>query len=75
VICVDTSVAHLAGGMGKCVWMALSTACDWRNLADREDSPWYPRMRVFRQKKLGDWTVPIELMARALADLVAERVS
>jgi Flp pilus assembly protein TadD len=75
VICVDTSVAHLAGGMGKCVWMALSTACDWRNLADRGDSPWYPRMRVFRQRKLGDWTVPIDQMARALADLVAERVS
>jgi ADP-heptose:LPS heptosyltransferase len=75
VICVDTAVAHLAGAMGKRVWVALSAAADWRYLANREDSPWYPTMRIFRQKKLGDWETPVNQMASALADLVADRPS
>jgi hypothetical protein len=48
-------VAHLAGALGVPVWLALSTLCDWRWLRRREDSPWYPTMRLFRQEKLGDW--------------------
>jgi tetratricopeptide (TPR) repeat protein len=75
VISVDTAVAHLAGAMGKPTWVPLSTAADWRYFEDREDSPWYPTMRLFRQKKLGDWAEPIRALAAALADLAGGRGS
>jgi hypothetical protein len=55
LITVDTSVAHLAGAMGKRVWLLLPFVPDWRWLLHREDSPWYPTMRIFRQLTLGDW--------------------
>ncbi len=55
VITVDTSVAHLAGAIGKPVWLLLSYIPDWRWLLEREDSPWYPTMKLFRQPSLGDW--------------------
>jgi tetratricopeptide (TPR) repeat protein len=56
IISVDTAVAHLAGAMGVPVWTLVYFAPDWRWMLDREDSPWYPTMRLFRQQKAGDWT-------------------
>jgi len=63
VISIDTSVAHLAGAMGKQVWLLLKTDADWRWLLDREDSPWYPTMRLFRQRRAGDWAEVLERVA------------
>ena len=66
VITVDTAVAHLAGAIGKPVWNLLSFAADWRWLLDRDDSPWYPTMRLFRQTTPGDW----ESVIRDLIELL-----
>src|SRR5262249_38481838 len=55
VVSADTAIAHLAGALGVPVWLALSAVADWRWLMDREDSPWYPTMRLFRQPRLGEW--------------------
>jgi hypothetical protein len=73
VIAVDTSLAHLAGALGVKVWVAMPLASDWRWLTGREDTPWYPTMRLFRQKKLGEWGEVIERMAGALEELAASR--
>jgi hypothetical protein len=70
VISVDTSVAHLVGAMGKPVWVLLPFAPDWRWLLDREDSPWYPTMRLFRQRKQGDWDDVFRRVAEELCSLV-----
>jgi tetratricopeptide (TPR) repeat protein len=66
VITVDSAVAHLAGEMGKPVWVLLPFAPDWRWLLDREDSPWYPTMRLFRQPTRGDWNMPMARMREML---------
>src|SRR5262249_24381405 len=55
VITSDTAIAHLAGALGRPVWVVLSTGSDWRWLVRRTDSPWYPTMRLFRQESPGDW--------------------
>jgi hypothetical protein len=69
VISVDTSVAHLAGALGRPLWLLLPTPCDWRWMSNREDTPWYPHARLFRQAKPGDWAEVLDRTARALADL------
>jgi Flp pilus assembly protein TadD len=69
VITVDTSVAHLAGALAKPTWLMLPVAPDWRWLLDREDSPWYPTMRLFRQPEFGDWQSVILRVRTELAAL------
>jgi tetratricopeptide (TPR) repeat protein len=66
VVTVDTAVAHLAGAMGKPVWTLIPYLPDWRWLLDREDSPWYPTMRLFRQKTAGDWEEVVRRVAKAI---------
>lgn len=67
VVCVDTSVAHLGGALGRQTWILLPYHPDWRWLADRDDSPWYPTVRLFRQTHIGDWH---GVLARVNAGLV-----
>ena len=67
VICCDTSVAHLAGALGVPVWVALPFATDWRWLHHRDDSPWYPTMRLFRQQRAKDWPDVFTRLKEALA--------
>jgi tetratricopeptide (TPR) repeat protein len=66
VVSVDTATAHLAGALGASVWVPLATLVDWRWLLGRDDSPWYPTMRLFRQKQLGDWEPVFARMAAEL---------
>jgi len=66
IISVDTSIAHLAGALGKSVWVLLRRVPDWRWLLDRSDSPWYPSARLFRQRVAGDWSAPIAEIAEAI---------
>lgn len=72
VISVDTSIAHLAGAMGIPVWVILPQLADWRWMDEREDSPWYPTARLFRQERAGDWSVPVERMRQELQRLAAD---
>jgi tetratricopeptide (TPR) repeat protein len=69
VISVDTSLAHCSGALGRRTWVLLPFLPDWRWLLDRDDSPWYPTMRLYRQKSPGDWN---EVLARVATDLRRE---
>jgi len=69
VISSDTAIGHLAGALSVPVWVALPVAPDWRWLLQREDSPWYPTMRLFRQARYGDWDEVFQRMAKALVRL------
>ncbi len=71
VITADTAVAHLAGALGKPVWLLTPFAPDWRWLLDRADTPWYPTMRLFRQQRAGDWGHVVEAVRAALAGYCA----
>ena len=66
IIAVDTAIAHLAGAMGKPVWTLLPLAPDWRWLLERQDTPWYPTMRLFRQTQRNQWSSVISRVAEEL---------
>ncbi len=72
VIVPDTAVAHLAGALGLPTWIVLSKGPDWRWMLDREDSPWYPTARLFRQTEIDGWNSVFDRVAAALAEHVAE---
>jgi hypothetical protein len=71
IISVCTSTAHLAGALGRPVWLLNRFDTDWRWFLDRDDSPWYPTMRIFRQPRPGDWTSVIQAVADQLQTFVA----
>lgn len=73
VISVDTSVAHLAGALGKPVWLLNRFGSEWRWMLDREDSPWYPTMRIFNQKEAGNWAPVIDAVVVELKSLIAKK--
>jgi ADP-heptose:LPS heptosyltransferase len=70
LITVDTAVAHVAGALARPAWVMLRARLDWRWLPEREDSPWYPTLRLFRQRERGDWG---EVVARVRAALERAR--
>jgi Flp pilus assembly protein TadD len=75
VISADTSIAHLAGALGKPVWTMIPFGPDWRWMIGREDSAWYPSMRLFRQTQRGDWGGVVDRIARELSALTGQRAA
>ena len=71
IITSDTSIAHLAGALGRPAWVVLKEVPDWRWMLDREDSPWYPTLRLFRQSQRDDWDSVYAKMERELRELAA----
>jgi tetratricopeptide (TPR) repeat protein len=74
-ISVDSAVAHCAGALAVPVWVLLPHGCDWRWMLDREDSPWYPTLRLFRQTKPGDWPGVFDRLRAAIAELASRKTS
>jgi hypothetical protein len=70
---VDSAPAHLAGALGVPAWVAVAAVSDWRWLIGREDTPWYPGMQLFRQRRLGEWDEVFGRMAGELRRLVQEQ--
>lgn len=75
VITVDTSTAHLAGALGKPVWVLLPKVADWRWLTERNDSPWYPHTHLYRQSDSGDWLSVVKMVADDLTQLAKAHVT
>ena len=75
VVSVDTSVAHVAGALGKRTWMLLPFYANWRWLLERTDSPWYPSFRLYRQAQLDDWSAPLAQMGADLHSLAAKSLA
>ncbi|HRN77651.1 MAG TPA: tetratricopeptide repeat protein [Candidatus Dependentiae bacterium] len=75
VITIDTSIAHLAAGLGKPTWVLLPKPSDWRWMLKRTDTPWYPNMRLFRQSTPGDWDAVIQNIVHALQQEFLENIS
>jgi tetratricopeptide (TPR) repeat protein len=73
VVCPNTAISHLAGALGRPVFLALPRAGDWRWLLGRDDTPWYPTMRLFRQTTSGDWSDVIARMAQAIRERAAPK--
>ncbi len=73
VVTTDTALAHLAGALGRPTWVLLKHAPDWRWLTGRDDSPWYPTFRLYRQPRTGDWASVVQVVARDLRRLAAAR--
>ena len=73
LISVDTSVVHLAGALARPVWTLLARGPDWRWMLGRDDSPWYPTMRLFRQTTPGDWTPVVDALVAQLREMVQGR--
>src|SRR5262249_31245745 len=70
LISVDTAVVHVAGALARPAWVMLRARPDWRWLLEREDTPWYPSLRLFRQRQRGDWDEVVARVRSALQDLV-----
>ena len=68
VVTADIAITHLAGALGRPVWLLLPFVPDWRWMMDRSDSPWYPTVRLFRQPEPGNWTAVVEQVAVALKE-------
>ncbi|MGB7985879.1 MAG: hypothetical protein WCF54_12010, partial [Terracidiphilus sp.] len=73
ILSIDTSMAHLAGALGRPLWVMLNKVADWRWLLEREDCPWYPNARLIRQPRQGDWHGVIERVRAELAELAARK--
>lgn len=72
VITIDTMAAHVAGSLGLPTWLLLKREADWRWMLHREDSPWYPTIRLFRQQTVGDWSAPLTRVCDVLRDFCEE---
>ncbi|RKP45333.1 tetratricopeptide repeat protein [Pararobbsia silviterrae] len=75
VVAVDTSVAHLAGALGRPLFLLLPWAAEWRWFHDRTDTPWYPSARLFRQPSLGDWEAVVDDVQKALIDFARAKAA